>query len=397
MATTNPLHRTHPHPIPPISTLTLPIGGIPVTIHGLTELPPSTSFLAILWLLHPRLQDASSMTPLAAHCIHAWNTQVSNSGKGSTVGLIGVCFDHRNHGSRLVDAKANQAWREGNESHAIDMFACYNGTTHDTLSLLPHLPSYLLPHIPSQIPSPTNLLHPSNLTHHALGVSLGAHTAWQLILQPPFTSSTILLGCPDYINLMLHRASKSRLKSWTTAHPPGSHFLGSPSFPPPLVSAVRSSDPAALLMGTEWVGHSPPNTPPTSPGLWQPSQTQPSSPPQPSLANKKILALSGGADKLVPRACSAPFHAWLRDAADARGFEFTDVVFEGVGHETTPAMAERAVEWVCGVLACLGGEVGRGDGGGDDEVVREVGKGREEGNVGDKVGRRLEKGVGSKI
>lgn len=59
------------------------------------------------------------MAKTAAACINDWNLKSSHD---KNIGLIAVSFDQRNHGTREVNAQANQAWREGNASHAQDMF-----------------------------------------------------------------------------------------------------------------------------------------------------------------------------------------------------------------------------------------------------------------------------------
>jgi hypothetical protein len=59
------------------------------------------------------------MESVASTCIHSWNGQGTADQK---VGLIAVSFDQRNHGSREVTPLANKAWREGNDTHAQDMF-----------------------------------------------------------------------------------------------------------------------------------------------------------------------------------------------------------------------------------------------------------------------------------
>lgn len=80
-----------------------------------------------------------------------------------------------------------------------------------------------------------------------------------------------------------------------------------------------------------------------------------------TLKGKVILNLSGGADKLVPYACGEIFFNYLRTAISPGGWwanngvVFDDRIFESVGHEMTPAMAEAAVTFVSDVLA---GEVG---------------------------------------
>lgn len=123
MATPNPLGNSKPGSGPAVSMKTLHIAGILADIYGLDELSPTCKSISCLWLLHPRLQTKQTMAGVATTCIMDWNRRSSGSSDGDgKVGLIAIAFDQRNHGSREVDALANQAWREGNENHAQDMF-----------------------------------------------------------------------------------------------------------------------------------------------------------------------------------------------------------------------------------------------------------------------------------
>ncbi|KAE9964100.1 hypothetical protein BLS_008648 [Venturia inaequalis] len=330
----NPLEKTHASSLPSISTTVYPIAGILTTVYGLSELPANCSELSCLWLLHPRLQTQASMAPLAAQSIHNWNSRRAKSGKG----LIAISFDQRNHGSRLVDAMANQAWRQGNERHAQDMFSCYQGTSQDCSLLLTHLPSYL----------PQSL--PQSKEHLVLGISLGGHAAWHCLLaEQRITAGVVIIGCPDYQRLMLQRAEKSKRKTVAAG------FLGSADFPAALIAAVDDFDPAGIFLPKELKG---PNV--VGAGI---ASVVPSSSVQASTAsllseklqNKKILLQSGGADKLVPYTCGETFLRFLKTAAGSwwknNGLVLDDRVYEGVGHETTPQMAKEAVEWIGDVLA----------------------------------------------
>src|SRR5947208_2406316 len=131
MATLNPLHSSGTSSRP-ISSQTLTIAGILTTSYGLSELPESTTTVSCLWLLHPRLQNQSTMAPIAAQTIHAWNSTSARTKSAQHKGLIAISFDQRNHGSREVDKLANEAWRQGNPRHAQDMFSSYHGTAMDT-------------------------------------------------------------------------------------------------------------------------------------------------------------------------------------------------------------------------------------------------------------------------
>ena len=127
----NPLEHTYnANPPCSVSQTVYPVAGIQTTVYGLSELPEHLSELAVLWLLHPRLQSQKSMAPVAAQAIHHWNLRlcqrgVSNETRGPVKGLIAVSFDQRNHGTRLVDKLANEAWKRGNQRHAQDMYSIY--------------------------------------------------------------------------------------------------------------------------------------------------------------------------------------------------------------------------------------------------------------------------------
>lgn len=99
------------------------IAGISVTVFGLEELRPQTTEVACLWLLHPRLATQERMADIASSTITDWNTRAQDV--SSTKGLIAVSFDQRNHGTRMVDPLANEAWRQGNPRHAQDMFSIF--------------------------------------------------------------------------------------------------------------------------------------------------------------------------------------------------------------------------------------------------------------------------------
>jgi pimeloyl-ACP methyl ester carboxylesterase len=276
------------------------------------------------------------MAPIANQVISTWNAR---TGGNHPKGLIAVAFDQRNHGSRKVDELHNQAWREGNDTHAQDMFSCYHGTAADTSQLINHLESYIFT-------SPND----PKITHHfALGISLGGHATWHCLLSDPrITAGVVGIGCPDYTRLLTDRARLSKRKTYTETTPPGAQFLGSADFPQALMEAVAQHDPAGLLL----------------PGIFNPigDDTIPDQTAlnrfnklvKERLQGKQILNLSGKADKLVPYAAGEPFlnvfkHVLAQDPS--LNVVFEDVLFDGVGHAFPPAMAEKAAEWLCDVLA----------------------------------------------
>ena len=134
----NPLEKTFLISPPPLSKKTIAISGIALDVYGLEEVPSLASEVACLWLLHPRRQNRATMAPVAATMVNSWYFAVSERKTGTPLrakGLIAVCFDMRNHGSREVDKEANGAWRDGNQEHAQDMFAAYRMYCRDLLPL----------------------------------------------------------------------------------------------------------------------------------------------------------------------------------------------------------------------------------------------------------------------
>jgi len=314
-----------PHP-EPISAAIYHIAGITTTVFGLSELPPGVTEVAVLWLLHPRLQTQACMAPFAAHLITSWNAhrsqgrrQTSNSKKG----LIAVSFDQRNHGSREVSAIANEAWRQGNDQHAQDMFSSFNGTSVDTSLLIDYLGAYVFPADDIKI-----------VQHVVLGISLGGHAAWHCLMRDSRISAAIVtIGCPDYIRVMSDRARLSKRKTWLGGQ--GRNFLGSVDFPWTLVEAVRKHDPVGLIWGNlerrRGQEHLHDDLTAEEKEKLTPLMVK-------CFGNKRILNLSGGSDKLVNYAHCKPFLDWLKKAIakggwfEGGGLYLEDVVFDGVGH-----------------------------------------------------------------
>ncbi|KAF7929660.1 hypothetical protein EAE99_004564 [Botrytis elliptica] len=336
MATPNPLENAPP--AISISEKTFHIAGILTTIYGLEEISPSCTSISCLWLLHPRLQTKKIMENVASTCIQEWNQQ---PGSNRTVGLIAAAFDQRNHGSREVDALANESWRDGNETHAQDMFSIFHGTAMDTSLLIDHLPSYIFNTRDS----------PSIDQHLVLGISLGGHSAWQVLFADPrVTAGVVIIGCPDYLRIMTDRARLSKRPTYTSTSPPGISFQGSKDFPPALIRSLQKWDPASILFGSTPIPSSSPASPP-APSLYTPTLTQ-------KLSHKRILVCSGADDKLVPYHCSAPFLHFLKKASDPHtgwwkegDLFLDDRVYPGVGHAFSKDMLGDTVKFVNETLA----------------------------------------------
>ena len=334
----SPLPQTHRafNDVQPVSWKRLNVAGILVTVYGLDELDEGTRQVTALWLLHGRGDTQDSMGYVAAAFLRAWKRR---RGPGMR-NLICVCFDQRNHGSRLVDSHANVSWGQGNATHGPDMFALYTGTAGDLSHLLTHLPLYL----------------PYSLDEHiACGVSLGGHATWSLLVtEPRITAGIVVIGCPDYTRLMVDRAVRSRLPSTQSSDPPGRDFLGSKDFPGPLLEAIRARDPAGILLdrldqttaGGGLDRHSSAEPERARPAIEQ------------ALKGKKILSLSGGKDRLVPYAAAVPFLNWLKRAVDRSGgwcndleIEVEDKVDPDAGHEFSLMMRKESESWLCQLLA----------------------------------------------
>ncbi len=296
------------------------------------------------------------MQPFADSCIIDWN---GSKQKKSKTGLIAVSFDQRNHGTREVDTLANEAWRGGNPKHAQDMFSCYHGSAQDTSLLIDYISAYAFPGNEKSITQ-----------HMVFGISLGGHAAWHCILSDPrITTAIVCIGCPDYTRLMSDRARLSKLKSYTQSKPPGKDFVGSSDFPVGLVEAIRKYDPAGLFW-SQLKGARRGQEHLQEPSQEDKAQLVPLM--ARALGNKRILNLSGGADKLVPYKMSEPFVGWLKKAVgkggwfEGGGVVFEDKIFDGVGHEVPYGMAVELVRFVGesleGEREMTVGKKGRGQG-----------------------------------
>jgi hypothetical protein len=171
-------------PPPAVSQTTMHMCGLLVDVYGLSS-PPKSASVSLLWLHHPRLRSKEDMADIAARCVAAADA------RGHC--LVALAFDQRNHGSRLVDARANGAWREGNKTHAQDMWGVINGTVLDTQGLMDVVEAYLFPDGRARVAQ-----------HLFLGVSLGGHSGWQLMFSDARVRAAVLvIGCPDYLRKCL--------------------------------------------------------------------------------------------------------------------------------------------------------------------------------------------------
>ncbi|ERS99386.1 uncharacterized protein SPSK_04343 [Sporothrix schenckii 1099-18] len=392
--TTNPMPDLPPPP--PVSRRTIPVAGLLVDFYGLDELPADTESVSVLWLHHPRLRSREDMADIGARCVQAVADESATTRTKHR--LVAAAFDQRNHGSRLVSPRANTAWREGNTTHAQDMFGMIAGTVSDTHLLIDLVDGYhhhdghdgrgQVKAGPGSEPAQkkgdaasddrdaayaSGILpaHVAVTQHVVLGVSLGGHSGWQLLFADErVTAGVLIIGCPDYIgmfhvvlfpvqrfiicvlgmlpltalDLMVERARLSKLATYKAAAEGGPPFLGSRDFPAALVGSVLKRDPKGIVFGTNaavW--------PSTAAGEKAVHDTL-----QKHVVGKQFLVCSGGADKLVPYKNGKSFLDVFKKAAATwpdLGLSVTDRIYDGIGHQFSSAMVVDAIQFVVETVA----------------------------------------------
>ncbi|KAI1270670.1 hypothetical protein F5Y18DRAFT_369138 [Xylariaceae sp. FL1019] len=321
-----------------VSKTTLTITGLQVDIYGLAELPPASNSISCLWLHHGRLRKREDMAYVAHHMLSSYNSSLANANiSASTRGLIAISIDVRNHGSRIVNDLNNESWNKGNKTHAQDMFTTVNGTVVDTMHLMDALPSYLFGdgHGPGA-PTEGKRRIDQNIV---LGVSLGGHVTWQLLFaEPRVTAGVVVIGCPDYMNLMKDRARRSKLQTYTEDE--GASFIGSKDFPESLVAMCKKFDAKGTLFGTGEV--------PKTPSAAEKDRIRPMLDSR--IKGKRIQILSGGADKLVPYKDGKDFLDFFKDATSGWWKEgnvyVEDNLYPKVGHKFEDEMLKDATRFV---------------------------------------------------
>ncbi|WQF88353.1 Putative alpha/Beta hydrolase [Colletotrichum destructivum] len=356
-STNNPMSSSTP--APDVSKTTLPMSGLLCDVYGLEELiAKQASTVSCLWLHHPRLRAKEDMADFASRVISQWEqTSASEStpvtgnkaGGGGGRALIAVAFDQQNHGTRTVSSTASDSWREGNATHALDMWAMVSGMVSDTTSLIDVVEGYLKLELARRGAGAGAGAEWAMDQHLVLGVSLGGHSAWQTMFREKRVSAgVVIIGCPDYMALLSDRAKKSKLATFS-ASDDGASFLGSKDFPSDLVASCLRHDPKGILFGTGAVPASAEGLPEDErrrlggilDGL--------------GLRRKRFLVCSGAEDKLVPYKMSEPFVEFFAGAAGAwyadRGVVVENKVYDGVGHAFSEGMVEDSVRFLVDAVA----------------------------------------------
>ena len=199
--------------------------------------------------------------------------------------LIAVAVEQRNHGNRLVDARANGNW---SPVHAADMYGNLLGTAQDV--------SLLIDMLPARLGIDTARV---GMT----GISMGGHaTLLAMALDTRIAVGAPMIGGGDYRRLMELRAAANGT--------PAEEFPR--YFPAGLQSAVERFDPIHHLA---------------------------------RFADRPLLLANGADDTLVPLECNQHFAAaTLPYYAHADRLKLSS--YPGIGHEVPPAMWEEVKTWL---------------------------------------------------
>ncbi|KAF9067221.1 Alpha/Beta hydrolase protein [Rhodocollybia butyracea] len=278
------------------------VGGFPVWVYSSATSEPSSKPLFILFFLHGRGGKADDLEPN----IKIIFENIASSAKVLDKDLLVVTLDHRNHGGRLIDEKANFGWDEdetkSNPRHAIDMYAIQEGSMRDVSFLIDYLPAYLFPESERKISG-----------WGLAGVSLGGHSTWEsLTKEPRITVGVPIIGCPDYLKLMSGRAAKYGISVDES---------GNKYFPKSLLRVIKERG-----------------------ALSTPYFVEDSSNP---FYGKRILILSGAEDPLVPWSASQSFVEKLR--VGPAGIKKV-VVQPDTGHKFSPEMVVEMSVWLRDVI-----------------------------------------------
>ncbi|KAJ7716811.1 Alpha/Beta hydrolase protein [Mycena maculata] len=269
------------------------IAGLDIHTYTTEAFASSTKPILALFVLHGRTGDSGS-----AHVQDLITALVdAAAGHAGQKDLMVIAFDHRNHGTRLRDEVGNLDFK-ANPKHVHDMYSIQTGTAKDVSFVMDFLEAYLFPSGERSVAE-----------WGVAGVSLGGHSTWIAAATDPRVKIAIpIIGCPDYLGLMVPRAEADGIS------------VGPPHFPEGLLSLIRSEALSAL--------------PYTSKGDENP------------FLGKNVLVLSGGRDPVVPWSASQAFVEGLEVGTGNKEY----IVVPNAGHEVTPEMVKAAVEYILRVL-----------------------------------------------
>jgi len=201
-----------------LSSQTFHVGGIGIKVFGLEHLEEKSK-CNVAFLLHGRGSDADELYPAIWHLYKMGVFEPNNN----ETHLLLCTLDHRNHGTRIVDAVRNEGWPEGNLSHAQDMLSIQTGTALDISLVIDYFESVLFPHEEHSVDK-----------WILMGASLGGHSTWIAGARDPrITHLVPIVGSPSMITLLKHRAA--------TATP--QIDFGPPLIPHSLLRTMKLTDP----------------------------------------------------------------------------------------------------------------------------------------------------------
>ncbi|KAJ5672757.1 hypothetical protein N7507_001884 [Penicillium longicatenatum] len=289
------------------------IGGLRIYVYGLEEVNASqsseqTGEVAVLYMAHNRTRTYRVMEDMAHEILHRYRT---DKRQGGSVGLIAVTMNMRNHGDREVDPHANKTWKNGNETHAMDLVSMISGSAQDFKLVLDYLPTYL-----TQFTRFYNVM---------FGVSLGGHTAWRIAsLTSPgqFYAYSMVVGCPSLSTLLLGRLGIDP----TIGNSPGEPF-NYEKLRQAMNPQQQKRWPRALAEMVVRDDHQVTDEFPHVP----------------------LLLCNGKFDKLVPAKYTA---AWVEERQRRSGGkqDITFFVQDNTGHSCTKEMVAMTAEWLRDIL-----------------------------------------------
>jgi alpha-beta hydrolase superfamily lysophospholipase len=159
--------------------------------------------LKLLFLLHGREQSVASVTELLARKVLEEYYKADQE-----IPLIVFCWDHRNHGSRLVEPQRNLTWAEGNDNHGLDMLSIISAAVEELKLIVDYLPAAL------------PLFARFKVQKVVSGVSMGGHATIRSVAKYPelWDGAIPIVGCFDLSSLMLNRLSnfgEANLFTWS--------------------------------------------------------------------------------------------------------------------------------------------------------------------------------------
>lgn len=152
----------------------------------------------VVYLVHYRGGDSRYCQQIAQNI----DAEIASS---SSVPILYVTFDCRNHGERLVNEDRNHGWKSANPSHALDMALVIDGNVQDLRLIMDWLPLCL--DLDRYLPAGDGDCPTISWRNTVIGVSLGAHTTFRFCNEYPqlVRAACPIVGCSDLLLLLVNR------------------------------------------------------------------------------------------------------------------------------------------------------------------------------------------------